>query len=148
MKPLLTYEIAQAAATDTGNRQARGNGRTIWNFEDFSAACDELNRLTDLLPDGGILDCRPAADAPACPVTSYTRRLCYAHHCQEFDKLSNIYRAEAAHWHTVPEAECELCNLARPGDIPIYCYICRTSQPHIRDGNEEKCTVCGSHRAA
>ena len=35
-----------------------------------------------------------------------------------------------------------------PADDPIYCYICRTSQPHVRDGNEEKCTVCGSHRAA
>ena len=43
-----------------------------------------------------------------------------------------------------------LCNdcAEPPADDPIYCYICRTSQPHVRDGNEEKCTVCGSHRAA
>ena len=36
-----------------------------------------------------------------------------------------------------------------PRHVPIYCYTCRKSTLHIKDsGNEEKCTVCGSHRAA
>ncbi|MBC8446069.1 MAG: hypothetical protein H8D74_02595 [Chloroflexi bacterium] len=46
-----------------------------------------------------------------------------------------------------PPAPPDIDNYDCP-NIPIYCYICRTSQPHVRDGNEEKCTVCGSHRAA
>ena len=39
-----------------------------------------------------------------------TRHLCYRHHCQEFDKLSNITRYHAAYWQTVDAADCELCH--------------------------------------
>ena len=37
------------------------------------------------------------------------RRLCMAHHCQEFDKLPNIQRYRAAYWQTVGVEECEIC---------------------------------------
>jgi len=74
------------------------SGRALLEREGQAWGC-EAEYLTDLLP------------APASAPTNYTRRLCYRHACQEFDKLSNMFKCEAAHWRTVEPDECELCNL-------------------------------------
>jgi hypothetical protein len=42
------------------------------------------------------------------------RRLCYKHHCEEFDKLPSIGRDKANDWITVKPALCELCGLHHP----------------------------------
>ena len=39
------YEIAHAAAWDTGNRHARAKGRDTWNEDDYNACVEEFNRL-------------------------------------------------------------------------------------------------------
>lgn len=57
MRINLTREIAHAAGWDEGNRSMRAAGRAHWNAEDSDAAARETNRLYDLLPDGGVLDC-------------------------------------------------------------------------------------------
>ena len=44
-QPLITYEIAYAAGTDTGNRNMRAAGRTAWNEDDWNAACTTFARL-------------------------------------------------------------------------------------------------------
>lgn len=53
-RPLMTYEMARAAATDTGNRSMWAGGRTKWNEDDFNAACDEFERLWTLKPPKGV----------------------------------------------------------------------------------------------
>lgn len=39
----------------------------------------------------------------------YSRYLCYAHHCQEFDDLPSVCRHRASYWHTMEKANCEIC---------------------------------------
>lgn len=41
----MTQALAQAAATDAGNRSMRLAGRTKWNRDDFIAASEEFHRL-------------------------------------------------------------------------------------------------------
>lgn len=41
----VTYEIAQAAGRDAGNRSMRAAGRTRWNDEDYNAAVAVRDRL-------------------------------------------------------------------------------------------------------
>jgi hypothetical protein len=41
----MTYQLANAAGMDAGNRSMRKAGRTAWNAEDYDAACAESWRL-------------------------------------------------------------------------------------------------------
>jgi hypothetical protein len=43
--PVMTREIAQAAATDAGTRSMHAAGRTKWNQDDYNAAAGIFNRL-------------------------------------------------------------------------------------------------------
>lgn len=43
--PIMTYEIAMAAARDAGNRAMRADGRKEWSVEDYNIACAEFERL-------------------------------------------------------------------------------------------------------
>jgi hypothetical protein len=49
MKPVLTKELANAAARDAGNRSMRAAGRAAWSQEDYNVASSEQNRLYDLI---------------------------------------------------------------------------------------------------
>jgi hypothetical protein len=44
--------LARAAASDAGNRSMRVGGRTAWSEDDYSAACEEFNRLWPETPHG------------------------------------------------------------------------------------------------
>jgi hypothetical protein len=44
-RPILTEELARAAAWDAGNRSMREAGRTAWSRADYDAAVNELDRL-------------------------------------------------------------------------------------------------------
>lgn len=48
-KPVMTYAIAHAAATDAANHQAKVN-RRAWTLEDYNLACRTLARL---FPESG-----------------------------------------------------------------------------------------------
>ena len=41
----MTYDLAQAAAKDAGNRSMRTHGRIAWNEDDFVAAVRIFDRL-------------------------------------------------------------------------------------------------------
>jgi hypothetical protein len=41
----MTEEIARAAALDAGNRSMRAGGRMVWDLDDYTVACAELDRL-------------------------------------------------------------------------------------------------------
>lgn len=47
MKPVLTYELAMAAARDAANLQMRANGRKKWNRDDYNAACVVFEELAN-----------------------------------------------------------------------------------------------------
>lgn len=49
-KPILTNQLARAAATDAANRQMRKAGRQKWNASDYNLACREFARLSALVP--------------------------------------------------------------------------------------------------
>ena len=44
-RPILTYDLAMAAAQDAGNRSMRAGGRVDWNDDDWNAMCAEFDRL-------------------------------------------------------------------------------------------------------
>ncbi len=44
-KPILTHDLAWAAAQDAANRSMRAGNRTVWNVDDYNAAVREYNRL-------------------------------------------------------------------------------------------------------
>ena len=44
----------------------------------------------------------------------YSRRLCYRHACQEFDKLPNCQRYKASWWIMCKPEICEMCNTPLP----------------------------------
>jgi hypothetical protein len=41
----ITYQLAMAAARDTGNRSMRQSGRDKWSQADYNAMVREFNRL-------------------------------------------------------------------------------------------------------
>ena len=45
MKPILTYDLAWAAARDEGNRNMRKHGRTKWNEDDYNVCCQTFNKI-------------------------------------------------------------------------------------------------------
>lgn len=44
----MTYEIAMAAGRDAAHRNAKANGRAVWNAEDWDLAAEVTNRLLAL----------------------------------------------------------------------------------------------------
>lgn len=57
-QPVLTRQMAWAAATDAGNRSMRKHGRANWDEDDWNAATEEFNRLWR--EDGGASMSNPA----------------------------------------------------------------------------------------
>jgi hypothetical protein len=55
--PLLTRDIAWAAARDAGNARMRAGSRRAWSRGDYNAAVAEFNRLWPA--ERQIVDCRP-----------------------------------------------------------------------------------------
>ena len=51
MKPVLTRDLAHAAAWDEGNRSMRLAGRDKWSEDDYNAAVREFNRLQPFVSD-------------------------------------------------------------------------------------------------
>lgn len=49
--PIMTRDLANAAAWDAGNHSMRAAGRTTWNADDYDAAVLEYNRLWPLERD-------------------------------------------------------------------------------------------------
>lgn len=45
MRPVMTYELAMAAAADAANRAMRSGGREVWSQEDYNAGVREFDRL-------------------------------------------------------------------------------------------------------
>lgn len=63
----LTYDLIMAAARDAGNRSMRNAGRTVWNADDWAAACRVSERLHRI---AGVLSichpqCNESPNAPA-----------------------------------------------------------------------------------
>lgn len=44
-RPIMTCAIAMVAGRDVADRRMRSEGRTVWNEDDYDAACDEVERL-------------------------------------------------------------------------------------------------------
>ena len=50
-RPVLTYQLVWAAATDAGNRSMRKAGRKAWNRADYNASVREFHRLAPHIAD-------------------------------------------------------------------------------------------------
>ena len=51
-RPIMTYDIAMAAAVDAANKYMRSGGRERWNRDDYTVASMEFIRLTSGMTKG------------------------------------------------------------------------------------------------
>ena len=54
MKPMMTFDLAHAAASDAGNRSMRKTGRSRWNEDDWNAMVETFDRLWPMPTEAGI----------------------------------------------------------------------------------------------